>query len=975
MTEYFLSILSENVAKYPERIAYCLDDGSKAMTYSALWSLSGRIYSKLKRIGIGKEDVIRIILPREPILCAALVGVWRAGAALVAMETGTPSERAEFIRKDANCRLTIDLAFMEDIEQYTPEDGFVLPSPHDAAFAVYTSGTTGTPKGVLHEYGKFGLIVKGARMEEAERDHFERYALTPSFHFVASLMGVVIRLVMADTVYLVSGALLRDFEAFQNFLLREQIDITFMTPSMLRICRNFSPYLRVIQTGSEPANGIYCERPLIRNKYGMSESAFFVAEFDLDRVYDKAPVGRNRLGLEIRLLKDDGQKAERGEQGEICLEDPYTRGYINLPEQTARAFRDGMFHTGDIGYYNEDGNLVLCGRMDDMLKINGNRLEPAEVEAAAKEILHVRSAVAKGFQEGDTAFVVLYCLKSEIDSSFDEDKLPILREKMGKKLPPYMIPAYYVALDEFPLNENRKISRRHLPRPDRIAENTACAAPETALQKRLCDAMAKALNLPRVSVTDDFFGLGGNSIAVMSFLSMCEGLGLSTEVLRDCPTPAKLAEYCEDREMGGEAAEPISGRQAWILEKIRFQQERYGKAETIPAYYASSQGTEEGMIRKVLWNPEISCTLTENVNPERLQAAVDRAVSVCPFVTLSVEKNPENGLLYFRKNMLPLAVRPKKEADILRVFGTEEENGHYARVSFSGSVIYFSMCHALTDGFGFNCFIQAVLDFYFGKSETVYQGTKQADYAADLMEFPLPVQEGFLPADPVPEKHFLIPEIGDSERIMPRMVRGSVPRPAMQSLMKRYGISAQTAVSYLLALCVLKTHPENRLPVCIRGPVNTRGILGVPNTFQNASIPHVYLTVDPSCWNSGDTAALLNGMQKSLDEQLSYDCLAYETNRIGKVLREGNPQSFAATMQQYRRKTDLLANYMGEMLTSDLEKHIAEINVRLPAAFPMAVYVRDTADRTVFDMVLTFPGEKYAAMFEQVLTELAEGRI
>ena len=975
MTEYFLSILSENVKKYPERIAYCLEDGSKAMTYSALWSLSGRIYAKLKSMGIGKEDMIRILLPREPILCAALVGVWRVGAALIVMETGTPSERAEFIRKDANCKLTIDPSFLEDIECFTPEKGFTVPSLHDAAFAVYTSGTTGTPKGVLHEYGKFGLIVKSVRMEEAERDHFEKYALTSSFHFVASLMGIVMRLVMADTVYLVPSLLLRDLEAYQKFLFREQINSTFMTPSMLRICRDFSPYLRIVQTGSEPANGIYCEKPVIRNRYGMSETAFFVAVFDLDRVYDKAPVGKNQLGFEIRLLKDDGEEAARGEQGEICIENPYTRGYINLPEQTARAFRGGIFHTGDIGYYNEDGNLVLCGRMDDMLKINGNRLEPAEVEAAAKEILHVRSAVAKGFQEGSTAFVALYCLKSEIGSSFDEGNIPSLRERMGKRLPSYMVPAYYVALDEFPLNENRKISRRLLPKPDRVTENRIYTAPQTALQKRLCDAMAKALNLTQVGLTDDFFSLGGNSIAVMSFLNMCEGLSLSTEVLRNCPTPEKLAEYCENRQKGNETADPGSGRQAWMNEKIRFQQKRYENADTVPAFYASSQGTEENMIRKVLWNPEISCTLTENVDPDRLQAAVGRAVLVCPYVTLSVEKSTENGLLYFRKNPLPLVVRSKKEADALRVFGTEEENGHYARVSFSGPVISFSMCHALTDGYGFNCFIQAVLDFYFGKSETVYQGRKQADYAADLMEFPLPVPEDFLPSDPVPEKHFLIPEIRDPERIMPRMVRRSVPRDAMQLMMKRYGISAQTAVSYLLALSVLKTHPENRLPVCIRGPVNTRSILSVPNTFQNASVPHVYLTVDPSCQNLSDTAALLSGMQKNLDEQLSYDRLAYETNRIGKALREGSPESFAATMQKYRRKTDLLANYMGEMLTPDLQDHITETSVRLPAAFPIAVYARDTADKTVFDMVLTFPGEQYAAMFEQVLKELSEGRI
>ena len=502
-----------------------------------------------------------------------------------------------------------------------------------------------------------------------------------------------------------------------------------------------------------------------------------------------------------------------------------------------------------------------------------------------------------------------------------------------------------------------------------IDTDTEYVAPTTELQKALCKMVEQVLGTSPMGITDDFFSLGGNSIAVMSFLSEFDDPRLSSSLLYRYPSPGALAVYCEKESING-----LSGRTdriSYIREQAQKQRERYDTSESFPAFYASSQGTEDNMIRNVLWNPEISFTLREAPDPVRLQTAVDRAVRSCPYVGLSIEK--KEGLLYFKKNALPLLVFTKEKNDSLRVFGSDEENRHYARVTLSGRKVIFSISHAITDGYGFNCFIQAVLDYYFGKEETRYKGADSPDYAADLMEFPLPLSGKQALPDPVPESHFVIPEIQNMQRITPRMFRASIPVSVMNAFMKHCRVGAQTAVSYLLALTVMRVHPENRLPISIRGPVNTRRIFGVPDSFQNASVPHVYLCADPEALSGTDHTCLLSEMQESFERQLSFENLANETNRMSEALRFGDPEEFARTVKAYGMKTGLLANYMGEIISDDLNGCIDETAVRLPAPFPIAVYAFNMGEQTHFEMVLTFPGDAYAEAFKNLLEEIKDG--
>ncbi|MBQ7500472.1 MAG: AMP-binding protein [Clostridia bacterium] len=534
-----LELLEQYTAKTPNAAILFDEVHSKGVTYAQLDDMSGRVYAYLKQNGIGKESFVLIDLPRGILPILAMIGVWKAGAAWALVEDTYAPERINFIRSDCGCKLELCADNWDEIMHTEPLSGYEPHDDHDAAYAIYTSGTTGNPKGVLHEYGNLSRAIESIKVNGVTPfDGSDRLALLAPLNFVASIIVILKALsIPGGKMFIVSYATIKNTASLASFFITKRITITFLTPSYVRMLGNKTgPFLRMLFVGSEPANNIYNKNVELVNIYAASESGFAVGVFPIDRAYETCPIGKPEVETKIYLFGEDGNEVADGETGELCFVNPYVRGYINLPEETKKAFVDGVYHTGDLAKRDENGNYVLLGRSGDMIKINGNRIEPAEIEAAVKQALGIEWAAARGFEDSGKSYLCAYYTDDiEIDSEF-------MRQELMKRLPYYMIPAYYIKIDKVPLKANGKLDRKALPKPDVTDFKSDYVAPTNEVEEKLCHAMEKVLKLSQVGINDDFYEMGGDSLGSIELITEADLPGLNTSEVFRGRTPAKIAE-------------------------------------------------------------------------------------------------------------------------------------------------------------------------------------------------------------------------------------------------------------------------------------------------------------------------------------------------------------------------------------------------------------------------------------------------
>ena len=541
-----MSTIIERLAEYTEKSpnsAILFDEVyTKGITYAQLDEMSGKLYAWLKKAGIGKEDFVLIRLPRGVLPIIAMIGVWKAGAAWALVEDTYAPDRIDYIYKDCSCKCDISMENWEEIMDMEPLKGFEEADPHDAAYAIYTSGTTGNPKGVLHERGNLERAIDSIRIDdECPFNEDDRLATLAPMNFVATVIVILCGLnVYKGKNFIVSYATIKNTAALAKFFLSKRITITFLTPSYARMIGNQTgPFLRMFFVGSEPANNLYLKNVELINIYAASESGFAVGFFQIDKPYEVCPIGYPRVETQIYLKDENGNDVPNGQVGELCFHNPYVRGYINLPEETARVFHNGLYYTGDLARYDESGNLVLLGRSGDMIKINGNRIEPAEIEAAVKQVLDIDWCAARGFEDGDKSFLCAY-YKDDItvDANY-------VRQELMKRLPHYMIPAFFIKIDEVPLKATGKLDRKALPAPDMKDYQSDYVAPTNDTETKLCEGMARVLGLARVGIHDDFYELGGDSLGSINLVTEAGLKGLNAGQIFRGRTPEQIAKIYE----------------------------------------------------------------------------------------------------------------------------------------------------------------------------------------------------------------------------------------------------------------------------------------------------------------------------------------------------------------------------------------------------------------------------------------------
>lgn len=699
MKEFFRQ-LEINTAAAPNKDCFVDEATSESMTYADLDQISAKVYRYLKKRGIGREDFVLIHLPRSIQVPAAMIGIWKAGAAFVISEEDEAPERLKYKMNDCKVRCVIDRDSWKEIEKENPLPGKEEFCMHQAAYAVYTSGSTGNPKGVLLEYGSIDDTVASVAYEgKPILDENTRYPLMAPLSMAAAIQGIIQIIGCFSTAWMISGQTLKNPEKLMRFFAENQMTIAFFTPSMVK--SGLIPFFRTLKTlvlSSEPASNIYVPELPIFNCYCSSETGRVACGFLVDSSYDNIPVGKSHCGKKITLADEEGRCSDELLSGEIVTETPYTRGYIGLEEENRRVFRNGWFYTGDMAKKDANGNLTIVGRKDEMIKINGNRIEPAEIEGALKEILGTREVVSVGVTIENRSFVCAYYTEN---LSFDPDDV---REKLAQKLPYYMIPAHFIRVDSFVRLPSGKISKKNLPLPESVHTDVV-EKPANEMEQRLCDAFCEVLQKNEVSVNDDFYALGGDSLSTMELIVLLDIPNLSAADIFKNRTPRRLAPLCcseqrtnrTENEVLLKKEYPLLPYQLYMLD---FQlTDAYSTTSNLPLLLEFDR---------------------EKVNEVALKQATDRVLAAHPIfgTFFSVDENGDLIQKYDAEQILPTQIVYLSDSEFRKTIPTLVKAfplfnqllyRHAIYKTESALYLFMDMNHIISDGTSYTCLAKDLL--------------------------------------------------------------------------------------------------------------------------------------------------------------------------------------------------------------------------------------------------------------------------
>lgn len=549
------SLLYSAFQTHANRKAIIDPNDLSSITYSALYDQASTVAGYLHAKGIQPGDYVVIALRRSSLYIVAETACLLYGYGAVLMDAAYPQERIAYAAKNAGAKLIINDSLMEQMLTY-PYRAQYQHVPEDfPAVVIYTSGSTGNPKGIAHDQASLGCAILRyqALLKTAPED--TEGILSP-FTFIVGCIVFLNPLCAGASVTVIPRDMIENPLALAAFIDRMHISQIFMPPSVLKLFKPTGNSLRVVTTGSERVSDVSSRDYSIYNLYGMSETCAAVTAFPIDKPYHNTPIGRAMEGCAVYLLDENGREAD---EGEICVAGHFMTGYIGMPEKTAAVklinpylAKDGheyMIRTGDLGRRDENGNIIYVNRKDWMMKINGQRVEPGEIEAVIRQIPQIANAAVKGFINANnhSYLCAYYVVKGDIQESE-------IRLAISKRLPHYMMPAYFIKLDAMPLNANGKLNRPALLAPDAAQFASDYSAPTNEMEKRLCSVMADVLGIERVGIHDDFFQIGGDSIGCMSVIAEIDDPRIGTKLIYTGRTPAAIAAGMDLQEIVDEDA-------------------------------------------------------------------------------------------------------------------------------------------------------------------------------------------------------------------------------------------------------------------------------------------------------------------------------------------------------------------------------------------------------------------------------------
>lgn len=543
-----MDLFEEQVFKYPNKDALVMD--RERITYEELDDLSNYYAEKIHDFNIEENGFIGIIADRKIETVVGIVSILKAGYAYLPIDPSSPIENTKFILENSNCKLVL---LEDDTDERVPEniDTLELKSGEfnlktdwkyernkngeDLAYLMYTSGTTGTPKGTMIKHRSISRLVKNTNYMDFNEN--TRLLQIGSLTFDAATYEIWGPLLNGGTVFIIDSETISDADLFRNAIEEYDIRHMFITTALFNQMVSINPKefdnLDYLFVGGEKMSSehgklfrSYNKKTKFFNIYGPTESTTFALYYPIvGELEGNVPIGRP-ISNTTAYVFNENRICGIGMPGELYLGgDGLAKGYLSNDELNKRSFiknpydeDEVLYRTGDLVRQLESGDIEYLGRIDKQVKIHGFRIE---LEGITTELLKLENIVGATtvIKEKDNEKILCSYIVSNGNIDIGE-----IKTNLQMNLPKYMIPSSIMVIDEIPMNKNGKVNERLLPEPTIQVQNEYIA-PMDEKEKALAKTISETIGVKQVGIEDNFFELGGDSIKAISIVSKLRELG------------------------------------------------------------------------------------------------------------------------------------------------------------------------------------------------------------------------------------------------------------------------------------------------------------------------------------------------------------------------------------------------------------------------------------------------------------------
>ena len=538
-TQTVVSLFRRQAKATPDAEAVVFKD--HRYTYAEVDDISDCIAGYLMSKGLGLGDAVSIIIPRCEWMAIASLGILKAGCAYQPLDPSYPKERLNFMVKDADAKLLVadeslrdlvdeyqgDVLLTKDIKQLstvncqlstpiTPSDRFIL---------LYTSGSTGVPKGCQLTHSNLVCYCNWYwKYYDLKPEH--NVAEYASYGFDVHQEGIYPPLTGGATVHIIPEELRLDLVSLNEYLESEHITHTFMTTQVgYQFATNIENHslIHMSVAGEKLASIAPPQGYQLHNGYGPTEATILITIYPVTKKDKDVPIGKPLDNVRLYVVDQQGHRLPVGAMGELWAAGPQVAlGYLNRPDKNAEVFVQNPFtteekyirayRTGDIVRYLPDGNIQFVGRKDGQVKIRGFRIELKEVEAVIREFPGIKDATVQAFDdEGGGKFIAAYIVADE------QIDIEALNNFILDQKPPYMVPAVTMQIEKIPLNQNQKVNKKALPKPEKKAEEAVVESnvPMNLLEEELHKMVADIIGNTDFGITTVLGHAGLTSISAI----------------------------------------------------------------------------------------------------------------------------------------------------------------------------------------------------------------------------------------------------------------------------------------------------------------------------------------------------------------------------------------------------------------------------------------------------------------------------